>query len=268
MCSGGRQMNRRSKVIITAAVTAYLVMAILPFPQPKADTITEVTTSELQTMLAFSKELMLVNTLSPLEFNDAAIPGSVNLPYEHLREGRAALPEDLSTPILFYCQGIKCTKAPNTATLAASMGYTNIYLYREGISAWMRAGNPVEARAKISYQDIRTVKPSILDRLLDKNDPPLVLDVRDGELFESLHIGKGELLNIRMVDLVERLVEIPTDRKVVVVCHKGIQSIKACSWLASNGVKVMGMLEGGLLAWEESGLPVVRAKLDKEDIPG
>jgi len=263
-----KQMIKKFLLVITIALTAHMVIAALPISQTRADTITEVTTSELQTMLDFGKELMLVNTLSPLEFNDAAIPGSVNMPFEYLREGRSTLPEDLATPILFYCQGVKCTKAPNTAALAASMGYTNIYLYREGISAWMKAGNPVESREKISYLNNRIIKPSTLNRLLDKSDPPLVLDVRDGELFDSYRMSKGEILNIRMVDLTERLKEIPRDRRVVVVCHKGIQSIKACSWLSSKDIKVMGMLKGGLLAWEEARLPTVRVSLNTEKISG
>jgi len=61
----------------------------------------------VKAMLAGGGRVLLVNTLSPLEFTQSKIAGSVNLSYEHLRDGEDKLPADKTTALVFYCLGPK-----------------------------------------------------------------------------------------------------------------------------------------------------------------
>ncbi|PLX91943.1 MAG: hypothetical protein C0621_10530 [Desulfuromonas sp.] len=47
-------------------------------------------------------EVLVVFPLSPIEFNNLHIAGSVNIPLEYLEE---RLPADKNQPIAFYCLG-------------------------------------------------------------------------------------------------------------------------------------------------------------------
>ena len=67
--------------------------------------ITLVTTAEVKGKLDAGEEMLLINTLSPIEFRDKTIPGSVAMPYEHLRDGKISLPAKKDAMLVFYCKG-------------------------------------------------------------------------------------------------------------------------------------------------------------------
>jgi rhodanese-related sulfurtransferase len=67
-----------------------------------------------------------------------------------------------------------------------------------------------------------------------------------------------EALLIPLGSLGERLAEIPEDRTVLVVCRTGARSAVAAQALTSAGYQALN-LAGGMEAWRDAGLPVVRA---------
>jgi rhodanese-related sulfurtransferase len=52
-------------------------------------------------------DFLLVNTLSPIEFQEKRIAGSINIPLSHYADGRVSLLEDKQTRLVFYCMGEK-----------------------------------------------------------------------------------------------------------------------------------------------------------------
>ena len=54
----------------------------------------------------------------------------------------------------------------------------------------------------------------------------------------------------------DRMAELPTDRTVVCVCRVGGRSGAVASALAEAGFDVRNV-DGGMLAWEQAGYPVV-----------
>jgi rhodanese-related sulfurtransferase len=75
----------------------------------------------------------------------AHVPGARNLPVEF---GRADLPADASTPLVFYCSNLMCSKAPNAARRARQMGFSDVKVMSSGIAGWLGAGLPTEAAAR------------------------------------------------------------------------------------------------------------------------
>ncbi|PTL84907.1 rhodanese-like domain-containing protein [Vitiosangium sp. GDMCC 1.1324] len=85
------------------------------------------------------------------------------------------------------------------------------------------------------------------------------VDVREPAEFDGLlgHIAGTELVPLRTVETAaERW---PRDAELVLVCRSGGRSGKAAAQLASKGFSRVMNLRGGMLAWNEAGLPVVRA---------
>jgi rhodanese-related sulfurtransferase len=87
----------------------------------------------------------------------------------------------------------------------------------------------------------------------------VLLDVREDDEWEAGHAP--EAIHIAMGLVVDRIEEIPPDRTVVCVCRVGGRSGAVARVLAGAGYDARN-LEGGMLAWELVGLPVVVATGD------
>ncbi|MSR42039.1 MAG: MBL fold metallo-hydrolase [Phycisphaerales bacterium] len=78
---------------------------------------------------------------------------------------------------------------------------------------------------------------------------PFVLDVRRATEFATGHITGA--VNISHTRLLNHLDELPTDRTILVNCHSGGRSSRACALLQRNGFDACN-LAGGMLAWKQS----------------
>ena len=76
---------------------------------------------------------------------DAAgwIEGSVGLPdYDTNAESLAKHIPSKATPVLFYCNGVKCGRSVKSSRQAVELGYKNIYWFRGGWEEWTEKGMP------------------------------------------------------------------------------------------------------------------------------
>lgn len=87
----------------------------------------------------------------------------------------------------------------------------------------------------------------------------IVLDVRDDAEFASGRIADAK--HIPLAALPERLAELKKykDKPVLVNCQRGMRSIKACDILRKAEFTQVHNLQGGLNAWTEAKLPLVKA---------
>jgi rhodanese-related sulfurtransferase len=69
------------------------------------------------------------------------IPGAVLLS-DHKSYALTELPSEKSTKLVFYCGGTACRASDAAAGRAASAGYSNVSVLREGIRGWKGAGRP------------------------------------------------------------------------------------------------------------------------------
>jgi rhodanese-related sulfurtransferase len=84
----------------------------------------------------------------------------------------------------------------------------------------------------------------------------IVLDVRASGEFESGHLPNAR--NIPLDDLERRAGDLPAGRPVIVCCATGARSAKAAASLRKAGRQDVFNLDGGLNAWRQAGLPVVK----------
>ncbi|MBM4440377.1 MAG: MBL fold metallo-hydrolase [Candidatus Rokubacteria bacterium] len=109
--------------------------------------------------------------------------------------------------------------------------------------------------------NIRGLRPSgsitadDLAAALRGQSPPLVVDVRLPAEYRAVHLEPSLLLPLD--ELARRHGELPRDRDVVLVCRTGTRARLAAAQLADVRTRV---LEGGMVAWQEAGLPAVAGK--------
>lgn len=85
-----------------------------------------------------------------------------------------------------------------------------------------------------------------------------ILDVRESSEFKTGHIVNAKL--IPLGKLSERVGELEKhrDQPIVVVCRSGNRSSSACSTLNKQGFLQVYNLAGGMMAWQNNNLPVVK----------
>lgn len=101
-----------------------------------------------------------------------------------------------------------------------------------------------------------TIEVSGVFQLLEAG--AIFIDVReDDELVEVSYQIEG-LLHIPLGEIETQLSNIPRDKTVIVACRSGARSAKAYRILKKNGYTNVCNMNGGIIAWEEAGLPVIR----------
>ncbi len=90
----------------------------------------------------------------------------------------------------------------------------------------------------------------------------IVLDVRTAEEYDDAHIAKAINIDIKQENFVKKAKSIlPKKRTIAVYCRSGRRSANAAELLSKKGYKCVN-LYGGILAWIESGKPVVQERKD------
>lgn len=80
------------------------------------------------------------------------------------------------------------------------------------------------------------------------------VDVRERDEYRAVRTPDARLLPLS--DFMQRWeAELPQDREVVVLCRSGARSGRVTAFLLAHGVEAVNVA-GGILAWEEEGLPV------------
>jgi len=98
-----------------------------------------------------------------------------------------------------------------------------------------------------------TVDPQTVAQIKDRADV-VVFDVREQYEYDEAHIPGVTL--IPLGDLPNRLSEIPTDKTVIMTCSSGNRSGQATDFLRQNGYTNVHNMAGGIVAWQQAGLPV------------
>jgi hypothetical protein len=65
------------------------------------------TTDQFKEMYDAKDDFVSINALSPIEFAEIRIAGSINVPFENLKSGEGRLPADKEKKLVFYCKGHK-----------------------------------------------------------------------------------------------------------------------------------------------------------------
>ena len=90
----------------------------------------------------------------------------------------------------------------------------------------------------------------------------VVLDVRTADEFAEGHIERAVNIDYKKDDFMDKAkAALPTGKTIAIYCRSGRRSANAASMLAPEGY-VLVNLKGGIIDWQNAGMPVVKAGKD------
>ena len=90
------------------------------------------------------------------------------------------------------------------------------------------------------------------------NNSAVLIDVRDPSEIKEMAYGVKSVKNIPLDELKGRLSEVPKNIQVIVACRSGGRSSQAFGILKNNGFENVANMLGGMNAWSEKSLPVIK----------
>jgi len=118
------------------------------------------------------------------------------------------------------------------------------------LAAWRGAGHDVAGLEQLDVAGLR--------RAMDSGDVQ-VLDVRDANEWAVGTIDSATLTSFKHLPAELDRLTLSPDRPVAVYCAGGMRSSTACSILVRRGFRQVYNVTGGMGAWRDAGLPVIRS---------
>ena len=98
-----------------------------------------------------------------------------------------------------------------------------------------------------AFDALPEVLPEKIKSLLDQNTDPFLLDVRNPHEWDICMHPKA--VGIPLPELADRFDEVPKDREIITICHKGGRSKTAQQLLADAGYENVINMKGGMDLW-------------------
>ena len=136
----------------------------------------------------------------------------------------------------------------------------------EGIQEALQPNQSEVDAGQIKFPDlaqlvaVRQLAPlELRDRITGAN-PPVLIDVREADEFsgELGHIAGA--IRVPLAELADRGAELARfrERDIVAICRVGVRSTTAAAILTGLGFDRVWNLRGGMLEWNDAGMPVER----------
>ncbi len=105
-------------------------------------------TADVNGLLQKGEKVVIFDARSSKFDDGRRLPGAVALTADCKVEDVAKYAPAKDASIVTYCSGVKCPASKNLATQLASLGYTNVNVYEEGIEGWEKAGHKFDTQTK------------------------------------------------------------------------------------------------------------------------
>lgn len=211
--------------------------------------------AELKALVdADMRNFLLVDSRNPEEYREAHIPGAINIPEKKMDNFLGLLPAEKTTRIILYCNGVKCGKSRKAALKSVELGYTDVWVYAEGMPVWEEMGYSFYKGGDYEKK-IETTKIVPLDlKMMMETEPDSVtlVDVRDPEEFAEGHIPGA--INLPLNNFAAASGVLDKEKKIVVYCNSGGRSYGAYKKLMKLGYK--NIYQAIFADWKEADLPM------------
>lgn len=105
---------------------------------------TTVNADQIVDIIGKSPDLVVLDNRKAEDFAAGHIEGAVRLIDTDVNaETLAKHVKTKDTPVLFYCNGLKCGRAAKAAQAAVGLGYSKVFYYALGMEEWNKKGLPV-----------------------------------------------------------------------------------------------------------------------------
>ena len=97
-----------------------------------------------------------------------------------------------------------------------------------------------------------------LKELLDNKESITLIDCREQGEWDEAHLEDATLIPLSNFQNQYADILKDKDAKILIHCRSGKRSLQACQLLMQEGYSNLSNIEGGILAWDQNGFPVVR----------
>lgn len=132
------------RILLIISLSAFVATAYAKTPA-KIKGTTRITAEGVINLVEKYDNLVIIDSRAAKDrMATGHIEGSVGLP--DTKTNRKVLGKHLaskSTPVIFYCNGVKCGRSVKAAKIAVKSGYKKVYWFRGGWEEWANKGMPV-----------------------------------------------------------------------------------------------------------------------------
>jgi rhodanese-related sulfurtransferase len=129
---------RETTFLLALVVLAGMSAAAGEYLSP--DTIEGATTIDSEQLIALvveHQDTVLIDSRVGTDRADGYIEGSVHLVDSKTDcDALARLLRTRTTPVIFYCNGVRCDRSGRAVGIAVACGYRDVYWFRGGIEEW------------------------------------------------------------------------------------------------------------------------------------
>lgn len=131
-------------LLLTLLLPAAAALADKPVAPESIPGTTRITAEELIEMINSIPDLVIIDARRREEYAKGHIEGALFLLDTDMTPEKLAskLPSK-ETPVVFYCNGERCTRSTNASKKAVKWGYRRVYWFRGGWQEWSKKGLPV-----------------------------------------------------------------------------------------------------------------------------
>ena len=204
--------------------------------------------------------LYLIDVRTHEEFERGHIPGFRWFPGGQAvqRSDEAAVVRNAA--VVFACDGI--ARAAITASWFRQMGFGEVYTLDGGTGAWEAAGLELETgqveSPTLSLDEARRRVRAISAAELDASTPQAIIFVDTSQDFAQGHVLGSRWTPRGWLEFWIGDIAPSTQTPVTVTCLDGVNSALAGATLLDMGYSDVSVLDGGMAAWRQAGLPAER----------
>jgi len=159
---------------------------------------------------------------------------------------------------IFCCDGK--ARATITASMYRQLGHENVFAVDGGSTAWQAAGQTLEtgfpASILAGMKEAEAAVKKVSAQDLNSNQPDLVLFVDTSEDFSQGHTLGAKWITRSWLEVEIADAAPSKGMSIAVTCRDGRSSTLAAATLQELGYTNVTVLDGGIAAWKQAGLPV------------
>src|SRR5213594_1782270 len=202
--------------------------------------------------------IYLIDVRTAEEYSAGHLPGFRWFP------GGQAVQRSDDVAVVKNCQIVFACDKKARATLIASwyrqMGFREVFAVDGGTTAWTASGGALERglteETPAGYQEARAKAKSISPRDLQASPPATVIFVDTSQDFARGHVPGARWAPRGWLELWIGDIAPSKSAPIAVTCADGRGSALAAATLGELGYQNVSILEGGMAAWQNAGLPV------------
>ena len=161
-------------------------------------------------------------------------------------------------PVVFACD--KKARATFIASWYRQFGFEEVYAVQGGTTAWTAAGLSLDqgtmAPPPFGLAQAREQVKLLSPQELQESQPQVVIFVDTSQDFAGGHVPGARWVARGFLELQIREVAPSKETPIAVTCRDGRNAILSGATLTELGYRNVSVLEGGMAAWRQAGLPV------------